>query len=82
MTAQGMTGNALIEHIFSGSPSSPYFISNSTGQPPKQATHESLGSFMAYMDGFFAVMLVALSAVPLAMMLRNAKPGGPAHMGH
>jgi MFS transporter, DHA2 family, multidrug resistance protein len=43
---------------------------------------QTQASFMAYMDGFFAVMLVALSAVPLAMMLRNVKLGGPVHMGH
>ena len=39
-------------------------------------------SFLAYMDGFFVLMLVALSAVPLALMLRSVKLGGPRRGGH
>ena len=39
-------------------------------------------SFLSYMDAFLVLMLIALSAVPLALTLRNVKLGGPASMGH
>ena len=39
-------------------------------------------SFLAYMDAFWVLMLIALSAVPLALALDKVKLGGPAHMGH
>jgi DHA2 family multidrug resistance protein len=39
-------------------------------------------SFLAYMDAFWVLMLISLSAVPLALSLRKAKLGGPVHMGH
>jgi DHA2 family multidrug resistance protein len=39
-------------------------------------------SFLSYMDAFLVLMLIALSAVPLALTLRNVKLGGPVSMGH
>jgi DHA2 family multidrug resistance protein len=39
-------------------------------------------SFLAYMDAFWVLMLIALSAVPLALTLRKVKLGGAVHMGH
>jgi MFS transporter, DHA2 family, multidrug resistance protein len=39
-------------------------------------------SFLAYMDAFWVLMLLALSAVPLALALRNVKLGGAAPIGH
>jgi MFS transporter, DHA2 family, multidrug resistance protein len=39
-------------------------------------------SFLAYMDTFWVLMLISLSAVPLALALRKVKLGGPVHMGH
>jgi DHA2 family multidrug resistance protein len=39
-------------------------------------------SFLAYMDAFWVLMLISLSAVPLALSLRKVKLGGPVHMGH
>ena len=43
---------------------------------------QAQASFLGYMDAFWVLMLISLSAVPLALMLRNVKLGGPAHMGH
>ncbi len=37
-------------------------------------------SYLAYMDAFWVLMLISLSAVPLALMLRTIKLGGPACM--
>jgi DHA2 family multidrug resistance protein len=34
------------------------------------------------MDAFWVLMLISLSAVPLALTLRNVKLVGPARMGH
>jgi DHA2 family multidrug resistance protein len=39
-------------------------------------------SFFAYMDAFWVLTLLALAAVPLALSLRNVKPGGGAPAGH
>src|SRR6266404_3914550 len=39
-------------------------------------------SFLAYMDAFWVLMLISLSAVPLALALRKIKLGGPVHVGH
>jgi DHA2 family multidrug resistance protein len=39
-------------------------------------------SFLGYMDAFWVLMLISLSAVPLALALRKVKLGGPVHMGH
>lgn len=43
---------------------------------------QSQASFLAYMDAFWVLMLIALSAVPLALTLRKVKLGGPVHLGH
>jgi MFS transporter, DHA2 family, multidrug resistance protein len=43
---------------------------------------QSQASFLAYMDAFWVLMLISLSAVPLALALLKVKLGGPAHMGH
>jgi MFS transporter, DHA2 family, multidrug resistance protein len=34
------------------------------------------------MDAFWALMLIALAAVPLALTLRDVKLGGAVSMGH
>jgi MFS transporter, DHA2 family, multidrug resistance protein len=39
-------------------------------------------SFLGYMDAFWVLMLISLSAVPLALSLRKVKLGGPAPVGH
>ena len=39
-------------------------------------------SLLAYTDVFWALMLVSLGAIPLALMLRKVKLGGAAPMGH
>ncbi|QPF84456.1 DHA2 family efflux MFS transporter permease subunit [Bradyrhizobium genosp. L] len=39
-------------------------------------------SFLSYMDAFWVLMLIALSAIPLALTLRNVKLGGKVQMGH
>jgi DHA2 family multidrug resistance protein len=39
-------------------------------------------SFLAYTDAFWALMLVSLAAVPLALTLRKIKLGGAVPMGH
>ena len=43
---------------------------------------QAQASFMAYIDVFWVLMLVALAAAPLAMTLRKMKLGGPAPVGH
>jgi DHA2 family multidrug resistance protein len=43
---------------------------------------QTQASFLAYMDAFWVLMLIALSAVPLALALRKVKLGGPAPVGH
>src|SRR5215831_5993394 len=40
---------------------------------------QSQASYLAYMDAFWVLMLISLSAVPLALMLRKVKLGGPVH---
>jgi MFS transporter, DHA2 family, multidrug resistance protein len=39
-------------------------------------------SLLGYMDAFWALMLISLSAVPLALALRKIKLGGAVQMGH
>jgi MFS transporter, DHA2 family, multidrug resistance protein len=39
-------------------------------------------SLLAFMDAFWALTLVSLAAVPLALTLRKVKLGGPAPVGH
>jgi MFS transporter, DHA2 family, multidrug resistance protein len=43
---------------------------------------QNQASFLAYMDAFWVLMLISLSAVPLAMTLRKVKLGGAVPMGH
>jgi DHA2 family multidrug resistance protein len=43
---------------------------------------QAQASFLAYMDAFWVLTLISLSAVPLALMLRKIKLGGAVHMGH
>src|SRR5712672_3562378 len=43
---------------------------------------QAQASFLAYMDAFWVLMLISLAAVPLALILRNVKLGGPVSMGH
>ena len=40
------------------------------------------GSLLAYVDVFWTLMLLALGAIPLALILRKVKLGGPAPAGH
>jgi DHA2 family multidrug resistance protein len=66
-----------------------YFLDHGSSalQAQQQATGwisqqvQQQATFLAYMDAFWALMLVALSVVPLAMLLRNVKLGA-APMGH
>ena len=39
-------------------------------------------SLLAYVDVFWTLMLISAAAVPLALILRRVKLGGPAPMGH
>jgi MFS transporter, DHA2 family, multidrug resistance protein len=43
---------------------------------------QAQASFLAYIDAFWALMLISLAAVPLALTLRNVKLGGPAPVSH
>jgi MFS transporter, DHA2 family, multidrug resistance protein len=43
---------------------------------------QAQASFLAYMDAFWVLMLISLSAVPLALSLRKVRLGGPVHAGH
>jgi len=43
---------------------------------------QTQASFLSYMDAFWVLMLIALSAIPLALTLRNIKLGGAAPAAH
>jgi MFS transporter, DHA2 family, multidrug resistance protein len=43
---------------------------------------QAQASFLGYVDAFWVLMLIALAAVPLALMLRTIKLGGGVHIGH
>jgi DHA2 family multidrug resistance protein len=43
---------------------------------------QAQASFLAYMDAFWVLMLISLSAVPLALSLRKVKLGGAVHVSH
>ena len=43
---------------------------------------QAQASYLGYMDAFWVLMLISLAAVPLALMLRTIKLGGPVHAGH
>jgi MFS transporter, DHA2 family, multidrug resistance protein len=67
-----------------------YFVAqgNSSLQAQQQAIQwigqqvQIQASFLSYMDAFWVLMLISLSAVPLALTLRKVKLGGPVAMGH
>ena len=67
-----------------------YFVAqgNSLLQAQQQATQwigqqvQAQASFLAYMDAFWALMLISLALVPLALTLRKVKLGGAVHVGH
>jgi MFS transporter, DHA2 family, multidrug resistance protein len=43
---------------------------------------QTQASFLSYVDAFWVLMLIALSAAPLALTLRNVKLGAAVSMGH
>jgi MFS transporter, DHA2 family, multidrug resistance protein len=43
---------------------------------------QTQAAFLAYIDVFWALMLISLAAVPLALILRKVKLGGAAAMAH
>jgi MFS transporter, DHA2 family, multidrug resistance protein len=67
-----------------------YFATHgsSLGQAHDQAIQwigqqvQAQASFLGYMDAFWVLMLISLSAVPLALALRKVKLGGAVQMGH
>ncbi len=67
-----------------------YFAAHGSlsGQAHQQAIQwigqqvQAQASFLAYMDAFWVLTVVALVAVPLALSLRKVKLGGAARMGH
>jgi DHA2 family multidrug resistance protein len=67
-----------------------YFIRHGSpvAEAPQQViawigrTVQAQASFLAYMDAFWVLTLLSLSAVPLALALRKVKLGGAAPTGH
>ncbi len=67
-----------------------YFVAHgsSLAQAHQQAIQwigqqvQAQASFLAYMDAFWVLMVIALAAVPLALSLRNVKLGAAAPMAH
>jgi MFS transporter, DHA2 family, multidrug resistance protein len=67
-----------------------YFVSQ--GSPLLQAQQQAIqwigqqvqtqASLLAYIDVFWTLMVVSLAAVPIALLLRQIKLGGPAPAGH
>ncbi len=43
---------------------------------------QTQAAYLAYIDVFWALMLIIVAAIPLALALRNVKLGGPAPVGH
>jgi MFS transporter, DHA2 family, multidrug resistance protein len=43
---------------------------------------QAQAAYLAYIDGFWVLMLLALMAVPLALALRNIKLGETAPVAH
>ena len=43
---------------------------------------QTQAAYLAYIDVFWALMLISAAAIPLALILRNVKLGGPAPVGH
>ena len=67
-----------------------YFIAYgaSHSQAPQQAVAwigqqvQAQAAFLAYIDTFWVLMLIALAAAPLALTLSKVKLGGVRPMGH
>jgi DHA2 family multidrug resistance protein len=67
-----------------------YFLSH--GSTAAAANKQAIGwigqqlqtqaAFLAYVDVFWTLALISAAAIPLALLLRNVKLGGPAPMGH
>ncbi len=88
----------LVEQLTSSSPQyqdtlhrmTDFFVAqgNSLLQAQQQAVQwigqqvQTQASFLSYMDAFWVLMLIALSAIPLALTLRNIKLGGAAPAAH
>jgi DHA2 family multidrug resistance protein len=88
----------LVEQVIPSSPQyqdtlqhvTNYFTANGTSlaQAHDQAIQwigqqvQIQASFLAYMDAFWVLMLISLSAVPLALTLRKIKLGGAVHVSH
>jgi DHA2 family multidrug resistance protein len=88
----------LVENILPSSPSyqdtlrqvTDYFVSQ--GSSLLQARQQAIAwigqqvqiqaSFLAYVDVFWTMMLLALAIVPLALILRHVQLGGGAAMAH
>jgi MFS transporter, DHA2 family, multidrug resistance protein len=43
---------------------------------------QTQASFLGYVDVFWVLMLISISAVPLALALGKVKFGDPAQIGH
>jgi DHA2 family multidrug resistance protein len=43
---------------------------------------QTQASLLAYIDVFWTLMLISAAAVPLALILRKVKLGGPAAVAH
>jgi DHA2 family multidrug resistance protein len=88
----------LAEHAIPSNPAFQETVARMTqyfaaqGSLLAQAKHQATGwigqtmqaqaSFLGYIDAFWALMLIALATVLLALSLRRVKLGGPMHMGH
>jgi DHA2 family multidrug resistance protein len=88
----------LVEHAIPSSPQyqdtlsqvTHYFLAQGSAliQAQQQAIAfigqqiQTQAAFLAYMDAFWVLTLISLSAVPLAMTLRRVKLGGAVHVGH
>ena len=88
----------LVEHVIPSSvpyqqtlqQATHYFLSH--GSPLVEAQKQAMGwigqqvqaqaSFLAYVDAFWVLMLISLSAIPLALTLRNVKLGGGPSVAH
>lgn len=67
-----------------------YFLAHGSSlvQAKQQAIHwigqqvQAQASYLAYMDAFWVLMVIALAAIPLALTLRKVKLGGAAPPAH
>ncbi|MGC1585303.1 MAG: EmrB/QacA family drug resistance transporter, partial [Rhodomicrobium sp.] len=67
-----------------------YFVSQGSSlvQAQQQAIQwigqqvQAQASLLGYIDVFWTLTLISLAAVPLALLLRSIKLGGPVSMGH